>query len=137
MKILEIKNIKKNYHSKNETEAIKDFSLDVYENDFISIVGPSGCGKSTLLSILANLEKKEKGTIKFNKNIKIGYMLQTDCLLEFKTVLENCLLGLELTKTKTPDNINYVKNLLNTYGLKDFINSYPNQLSGGMRQRVL
>lgn len=136
MKLLSIKNIKKNYHSNTEIEAIKDFSLDVYENDFIAIVGPSGCGKSTLLSILAGLEQQSCGKIEFSSNLKIGYMLQTDCLLEFRTVLENCLLGLEIKKQKTVENINYVKELINKYGLKDFINSYPKDLSGGMRQRV-
>ena len=135
MKILEIKNIKKNYHSINEIEAIKDFSLDVYKNDFISVVGPSGCGKSTLLSILSGLEDY-KGEIIIKNNIKIGYMLQKDCLLEFRTVLDNCLLGLEIQKIKTKENIEYVKNLINKYGLKDFINSYPKELSGGMRKRV-
>ncbi len=136
MKLLSIKNISKNYHSNTEIEAIKDFTLDVYKNDFIAIVGPSGCGKSTLLSILAGLEKESCGKIEFSSNLKIGYMLQTDCLLEFRTVLDNCLLGLEINNTKTVENINYVKELLNKYGLKDFINSYPKDLSGGMRQRV-
>ncbi len=136
MKLLSIKNIKKNYHSSNEIEAIKDFSLDVYKNDFISIVGPSGCGKSTLLSILAGLEKESCGNIIHYNNIKIGYMLQNDCLLEFKNVLDNCLLGLEIQNKKTVENIKYVKELINKYGLKDFINSYPKELSGGMRQRV-
>ena len=136
MKLLSIENISKNYHSNIEIEAIKDFSLDVYKNDFIAIVGPSGCGKSTLLSILAGLEQQSCGKIEYNKDLKIGYMLQTDCLLEFKTVLQNCLLGLEIKKQNTVENIEYVKNLLNKYGLKDFINSYPKELSGGMRQRV-
>ena len=136
MKILEIKDIKKNYHSLNEVEAIDNFSLDVSKNDFIAIVGPSGCGKSTLLSILCGLEKETSGLVKYKENIKIGYMLQTDCLLEFKTVLENCLIGLEIKKIKTKENIEYVKNLINKYGLKDFINSYPKELSGGMRKRV-
>ncbi len=136
MKLLSIKNISKNYHSNTEIEAFKDFTLDVYKNDFIALVGPSGCGKSTLLSILAGLEKESCGKIEFSSNLKIGYMLQTDCLLEFRTVLDNCLLGLEINNTKTVENINYVKELLNKYGLKDFINSYPKDLSGGMRQRV-
>ena len=137
MKLLSIKNMSKNYHSDTEIEAIKDFSLDIFKNDFIAIVGPSGCGKSTLLSILAGLEQQSCGKIIYNENIKIGYMLQTDCLLEFKTVLENCLLGLEIKKQKTVENINYVKKLINKYGLKNFINSYPKDLSGGMRQRVV
>ena len=64
-------------------------------------------------------------------------MLQNDCLLKWRTILENCLLGLEINNSLTEENRNYVINLLNTYGLKDFINSYPSSLSGGMRQRVV
>ena len=95
-KILEIKNLSKNYLSKEGiVNAIKDISFEVYEKDFIAIVGPSGCGKSTLLSILANLENKTSGLIKYNnKDIKIGYMFQQDCLFDHLTILENCLLGL-------------------------------------------
>lgn len=136
MKILEIKNLSKNYQSEKEIKAIENINLDVEENDFIAIVGPSGCGKSTLLSILGGLENKSSGTIKTKENLTIGYMLQNDCLLEFKTVLDNCLIGLELKKIKTKENIEYVKHLLKTYGLEEFIHSYPKSLSGGMRQRV-
>ena len=97
-KLLEIKNLKKRYHDKNgETLAIENINLDIYENEFISVVGSSGCGKSTLLSILANLEDKSEGTIKYKKeNIRIGYMLQKDSLLPWRTILDNCLLGLEI-----------------------------------------
>lgn len=138
-KILEIKNLKKYYHDKeSETLAIKDLSLNVYENEFISIVGTSGCGKSTLLSILANLENKSDGEIIFNKdNLKIGYMLQKDSLFPWRTVLENCLIGPEIEKTLTEEKRKRVITLLEKYGLKDFINKYPSSLSGGMRQRVL
>ncbi len=138
-KILEIKNLKKYYHDKeSETLAIKDLSLNVYENEFISIVGTSGCGKSTLLSILANLENKSDGEIIFNKdNLKIGYMLQKDSLFPWRTVLENCLIGPEIENTLTEEKRKKVICLLEKYGLKDFINKYPSSLSGGMRQRVL
>ena len=137
-KILEIKNLKKYYHDKeSETLAIKDLSLNVYENEFISIVGTSGCGKSTLLSILANLENKSDGEIIFNKdNLKIGYMLQKDSLFPWRTVLENCLIGPEIENTLTEEKRKKVICLLEKYGLKDFINKYPSSLSGGMRQRV-
>lgn len=137
-KILEIKNLKKYYHDKeSETLAIKDLSLNVYENEFISIVGTSGCGKSTLLSILANLENKSDGEIIFNKdNLKIGYMLQKDSLFPWRTVLENCLIGPEIEKALTEEKRKRVITLLEKYGLKDFINKYPSSLSGGMRQRV-
>lgn len=129
--------MKKIYHSKtNETLAVKDFSLKIEDGDFIAIVGPSGCGKSTILNILAGLDNKSGGIIKFKDNINIGYMPQEDCLLNWRTVLNNCLLGLEIKKDLTEEKKIKIIKLLNDYGLKDFINSYPNQLSGGMRQRV-
>ena len=137
MKILEVKNLKKSYHTlKNEITALDDISFSVNKGEFISIVGPSGCGKSTILSILSNLINKSDGEININKNTNIAYMLQDDCLLPFKTILENCLIGLEINNCLNEDNKKYVINLLNTYGLGDFINSYPKNLSGGMRQRV-
>lgn len=137
-KILSIQNIKKNYHDlKEEIPAIKDISLHIYENEIISIVGPSGCGKSSLLSILANIESKSGGEIKYYKdNIKIGYMLQKDSLFPWKTILDNCLIGLEITKEKDKGKKERVINLLKKYGLEDFMYKYPNSLSGGMRQRV-
>lgn len=136
--LLKINNLSKNYLSNlGEIPAIKDISFDLLEKDFIAVVGPSGCGKSTLLSILANLENKTNGEIIYNKeNIKIGYMFQQDCLFDHLTILDNCLLGLKIQgKIKDKDK-DYVINLLNTYGLKDFIDKYPKNLSGGMRQRV-
>lgn len=135
--ILEIHDLSKIYHSKDdETLAVENFSIDLEEGKFIAIVGPSGCGKSTILSILAGLEEKSNGEISLKQGKKIGYMLQQDSLFNWRTVLDNCLLGLELNNNLNKENKEYVINLLNTYGLKDFINSYPNQLSGGMRQRV-
>lgn len=135
--ILKIKNLKKIYHTKtSETLAVEDFSFDIREGEFIAIVGPSGCGKSTILSVLCGLEEKSSGEIKFNSNTKIGYMLQQDSLFEWRNILDNCLLGLEINKTLNEDTKAHVINLLTTYGLKDFIYTYPDNLSGGMRQRV-
>ena len=135
--ILKIKNLKKNYHTpKEEIEAIEDFSFDLCENEFVAIVGPSGCGKSTILSILSGIENMSSGDIKNLNNSSIGYMLQSDNLFEWRTILENCLLGLEMNGKLNEENKKYVLSLLETYGLKDFINSYPSNLSGGMRQRV-
>ena len=135
--ILKIKNLKKIYHTKTqEIMAVKDFSFDIKKGDFIAFVGPSGCGKSTILSILCGLEKKSDGIINLDKNEKIGYMLQQDSLFEWRNILNNCLLGLEINNTLNEDSKNKVINLLTTYGLKDFIYSYPDNLSGGMRQRV-
>ena len=136
--VLKIEHLKKFYHDQNgEIEAIKDIDLDIYDKEFLSIVGPSGCGKSSLLSILSSLEKATSGNIKFgHNNIKIGYMLQNDSLFPWRTILDNCLIGLEITHELNDDNKNKVIKLLNTYGLGDFIYKYPNSLSGGMRQRV-
>ena len=136
--ILSIKNLKKIYHTdKEEILAVDNFSLNINKGDFIAIVGPSGCGKSTILSILCNLENKSDGEIKIKNNFKIGYMLQEDCLFEWLNILDNCLLGLKINNSLNEKNKNYVIDLLNTYGLKDFIYSYPDNLSGGMRQRVV
>lgn len=135
--LLKIKDLSKNYHTKkDETLAVDNFSFDLKNGEFVAIVGPSGCGKSTILNILAGLDTKSSGEIILSDNTKMGYMLQQDALFNWKNVLENCLLGLEINKTLTKENKDYVLDLLNTYGLKDFINSYPNTLSGGMRQRV-
>ncbi len=135
--IVQIKNISKDFYSKNKiTTAIKNISLDVKDGEFVAIVGPSGCGKSTLLNILCNLDKPTSGQIILKNNAKIGYMLQQDCLFPWLTIFDNCCIGLKIENKLTKENKEYVKNLLYTYGLKDFINSYPNSLSGGMRQRV-
>lgn len=136
--ILVIENLTKIYHSKDgETLAIKDLNLNIKEGEFVAIVGPSGCGKSTLLSILCNLEKKSSGNIIFpKKDIKLGYMLQEDTLFPWLNILDNSLLGLKIQKELTKEKKENVLKLLDTYGLKDFIKKYPNNLSGGMRQRV-
>ena len=135
--ILKINNLKKAYHTKrNEVLAVDNFSFTLYEGEFVAIVGPSGCGKSTILSILSGLEDKSGGEIVKDENLKIGYMLQDDALFDNRNILNNSLLGLEINKSLTKDNKEYVLDLLQTYGLKDFISSYPENLSGGMRQRV-
>jgi len=135
--ILSIRNLKKIYHDKfGETVAINDLNLDIKDKEIVAIVGPSGCGKSTLLSILANLEKQSSGSILFNGRKKIGYMLQTDSLMPWRTILENALIGLEIGNDLTLDNIKKVTNMLDKYGLSEFKDKYPSNLSGGMKQRV-
>lgn len=137
MDILKVKNLRKIYHTKNnEILAVDNFSLNLKQGEFVAIVGPSGCGKSTILSILCGLDKPSSGTIEIDKNLKFGYMLQGDNLFDWRTIYKNCLLGLELENKLTKENIKYVNKLLDTYGLKDFKKAYPNNLSGGMRQRV-
>lgn len=103
--ILKIKEVTKKYQAKNgELEAIKNVSFSVQEGEFVSIIGPSGCGKSTLLSIIAGLEKKTSGNIWIQGeevngiSDKIGYMLQKDSLLEWRTIYDNVLFGLEIRR---------------------------------------
>ena len=135
--ILKIRNLKKTYHDiKGEIKAIEDINIDVSNKEFIAIVGPSGCGKSTLLKILAGLEKESSGSILFNGKKKIGFMLQTDSLFPWKTVLENSLIGLEIENKKNDKTIKKVHDLLDKYGLNEFKYKYPSSLSGGMKQRV-
>jgi NitT/TauT family transport system ATP-binding protein len=142
-KILEVKNIGKRYQNKEgEVQALKNVNFVVKEGEFVSIIGPSGCGKSTLLSIIAGLETKSEGEIYIENEIvngispKIGYMLQRDCLLEWKNILNNTLFGLEIKGIKNKENIEYVEELLKKYNLYEFKDKYPSELSGGMRQRV-
>lgn len=135
--LMSVDNLSKNYHTKNnEIEAIKDLSFPIYEDEILAIVGPSGCGKSTLLSILANIEEKSSGKIESNRPTKIGYMLQSDSLFPWLTIIDNALLGLDIQNKKNKNNIDKVNLLLKKYGLYDFKDQYPHNLSGGMRQRV-
>jgi NitT/TauT family transport system ATP-binding protein len=135
--ILIVNNLGKTYQTINEEiKAVDNFSLSLKDGELLSIVGPSGCGKSTILSILCGLETDYDGSIKLSDGKTLGYMLQQDSLFEWLTILDNCLLGLKINHTLDNNTKQYVINLLNTYGLKDFINSYPSCLSGGMRQRV-
>lgn len=134
--VLSINNISKIYHTpKEEIIALDNISINIEQGDFVAIVGPSGCGKSTLLSILNKQETVTKGKIDYH-NQTIGYMLQEDALFEWLNVLDNCLLGLKIKNQLNKKAKQYVLELLSKYGLKDFIYSYPQNLSGGMRQRV-
>ena len=141
--ILEVKGIGKRYQNKDgEVQALKNVNFRVKPGEFVSIIGPSGCGKSTLLSIIAGLEEKSEGEIYIqNEKVtgvspKIGYMLQRDCLLEWRTIFSNALFGLEVKGKKSKENIEYVESLLKKYSLYDFKDKYPSEISGGMRQRA-
>ena len=122
------------YDLKKETKVLNDLSFKIKEGNIYALIGPSGCGKSTILNLVANIIKPTSGIIIKPQNI--GYMFQKDNLLEWLTVIDNVLIGLKINKKLTNEKIIYAKELLVKYGLKDFIDSYPNELSGGMRQRV-
>ena len=133
--IVSLDNVSLRYHSvSGETPAVSHLNLEVLPGEFICIVGPSGCGKSSILSMLAGLLSPSQGSIRVDG--EIGYMLQKDYLLEWRSIRSNALLGLEIQKKLTKENIEYVDTLLEQYGLGDFKEHYPYQLSGGMRQRV-
>ena len=141
--IVSVKNLYLNYHQKTgETQALKNISFDVKKHEFISLVGPSGCGKSTLLSLISGLLKPSAGEIIVDgqppspKSCKTGYMFQKDSLFEWRDIESNVLLGLEIQHKKNSESVAYANNLIDKYGLHDFKKHKPNQLSGGMRQRV-
>jgi len=142
-KLLSIENVNLIYHSpKSETLALKDLNFEISSGEFISIVGPSGCGKTTILSLVAGILKPTNGEILINgKQInsigsQTGYMFQRDNLFEWLTIWKNVTLGLSFKKRNTTENQQYAKELINKYGLSGFEKHYPNELSGGMRQRV-
>ncbi len=141
--ILEFFNVNFIYHTIScETLSLKNISFKLNKGEFISFVGPSGCGKTTLLNMIAGLAPATTGDIQINgipiteSNTNIGYMLQKDHLLEWRTIYKNLTLGLEIQHKLDKMHIEIIDDLLKTYGLWDFRNSYPRQLSGGMRQRA-
>lgn len=137
IKLLELDNVSLSYYSlKKETKALQNVSFNIFEGEFVSIVGPSGCGKTTILSLITSLIKPSGGKIKTKKDTSFGYMFQKDLLFDWQTILQNICIGLNIQKKLTPENVNYAKSLAIKYGLKDFLNSYPKELSGGMRQRT-
>ncbi len=131
------------YHSlKGETDVISDMSFQVYDGEFVAFVGPSGCGKSTLLSLIAGLLTPTSGNILINNleaktaGKNIGYMLQKDHLLEWRSTIKNLTLGLEVQNKLTESSYIMINQMLSTYGLVKFQNAKPSELSGGMRQRA-
>lgn len=135
--LLEADNVGLIYHQPDgETLAVDNISFSVNRGEFLSIVGPSGCGKTSILSMIAGLISPSRGTITLHSHYRPGYMLQRDHLLDWRTVEGNVLLGLQVKGIMDDASRAFANNLLGTYGLKDFANSYPRQLSGGMRQKV-
>lgn len=136
------------YHTlSGEIKALENISFKILPGEFIAIVGPSGCGKSTLLNIIAGQITDYVGTLNFystspysrqdkSANIPIGYMLQHDHLFPWRTIFQNVCLGLEIKNAMTKENMDYINSLLTKYGLYDFKDQKPSQLSGGMRQRA-
>ncbi len=143
MSFLQLNAISHVYLTKSAAkEAISNLSFAIEEGEFVSLLGPSGCGKSTLLSIISGLVKPTEGSVSLQNEIinspgeRMGYMLQQDYLFPWKTIEENCFIGLKLLNKLTADKKEQTLELLDSMGLSDVRSAYPDQLSGGMRQRV-
>ncbi len=143
--IVTAENLSKIYGQANATtQALKDVSLSIEEGEFVSIVGPSGCGKSTLLRIIADLDAPTRGTLTVNgktpeqarKNRDYGFVFQAPTLYEWRTVVRNVQLPLEVMGTPRREWSERVNKMLALVGLADFHHHYPWQLSGGMQQRA-
>lgn len=134
--IVEVRNLCKSFYNREgELKVLDDINFSLKEGDVLTLVGPSGSGKSTLLNILTKLLKPTSGDIYINGNI--GYMFQRDNLLEWRNIMDNITIGLEIQgKKNDKESLERIEKLLKTYDLWDFRNMYPKQLSGGMKQRV-
>jgi NitT/TauT family transport system ATP-binding protein len=142
--MLSIKNLNKTYHTEegDEVVALSDINLDVADKEFVCFIGPSGCGKTTLLRITAGLEKPDSGTLTVNNEpIKgpgpdRGMVFQEYSLFPWRTVLKNITFSLELKKIPKSEREKIARDFLEVVGLSKFADSYPHELSGGMKQRV-
>lgn len=135
MNVLEFNNVSKDFCSKNTVlKVLDDISFTVDEGEIIAFTGPSGAGKSTILNLISGLITPTSGKVSVNG--KIGYMFQKDHLFEWKNIYKNVILGLEIQKNINEQTLAAVERMLKVYGLWEFRDSYPSQLSGGMRQRV-
>jgi NitT/TauT family transport system ATP-binding protein len=140
---VELRDVGLRYFSREgETEALKGISLSIAPGEFVAIIGPSGCGKSTLLSLISGIVVPTEGAVSIDgkpvtgPSRKVGYMLQQDYLFEWRTILENTLLGAEIQGVPLAKARERATQLLTRYGLGQFLNHLPRQLSGGMRQRA-
>ncbi|MDB5572656.1 MAG: transporter ATP-binding protein [Hyphomicrobiales bacterium] len=138
-----VENVTLNYYTpERETLALANVSLGVQPGEFVAIVGSSGCGKSTLLSLISGLIRPSQGAVSIGgarisaPSPRVGYMFQKDTLLEWRTVLENALIGAELLGLDMKKARMRAEDLLVRYGLGEFLHAFPGQLSGGMRQRA-
>lgn len=137
--LLQLDNIAKSFGS---TVALEPTSLTIEDGSFVAIVGPSGCGKSTLFNVIAGLLKPDSGEVHVADQVvtgtsgHVGYMLQKDLLMPWRTVEDNITMAARLTRGVTSDDRAEARRVATQYGLGEFLRHYPHALSGGMRQRV-
>ena len=133
--MVKVVNLTKDFYTKEgEMQVLSNISFTLFQGEILSLLGPSGSGKSTILNILTKLLEPTSGSVTINGTV--GYMFQKDNLLEWRNIMDNITIGLEIQKKKTDEAMERVERLLKTYDLWDFRNMYPKELSGGMRQRV-
>lgn len=140
---LQISGLSKSFDTdEGRLPVVQNLTFDIKERDFVSLIGPSGCGKTTIFNIVAGLLPYDGGTMTFRGERvdglrgRIGYMMQKDLLFPWRTVLQNCLLGVEMAPAKREGARDRALSWLRTLGMSDFANAYPSTLSGGQRQRV-
>jgi NitT/TauT family transport system ATP-binding protein len=139
-----LRNVRKVYRARGqEFLAVSDVTVDVQEGELISLVGPSGCGKTTVLKILAGLHEADGGTVEignartpFDPARDIGMVFQQALLLKWRTILDNVLLPAEIVGLPMQAARARARDLLNLVGLSGYEDKYPQQLSGGMQQRI-
>lgn len=135
MKVLKLENLSKTFYTEiGELKVLDNINFDVSAGEIVAILGPSGAGKSTILNLISGLLSPSEGKVEVNG--ELGYMFQRDQLFDWRTVWKNVILGLEIKKEKDPKRKEDVRKMLEKYGLLEFINNYPYELSGGMRQRI-
>ena len=134
--MVKVVNLTKDFYTKEgEMQVLSNISFTLFQGEILSLLGPSGSGKSTILNILTKLLEPTSGSVTINGTV--GYMFQKDHLLEWRSIMDNITLGLEIMhKINDKKSMERIERLLKTYGLWDFRNMYPKELSGGMRQRV-
>jgi len=135
--MIEIKNLTVSLgYGTNRRVILEDVNLSVQKGECISIVGPSGCGKTSLLRALLNLIEHDKGTIYFDKKLSIAYVQQNPLLLPWRKLIQNATLGLEIRGMIDNGYRDRINGIIDEFGLTKFKDYYPNQLSGGMKQKV-
>ncbi|HUV82406.1 MAG TPA: ABC transporter ATP-binding protein, partial [archaeon] len=142
--MLEVKNICKIYEADDGdgVQALQNINIEVKDKEFVCIIGPSGCGKTTLLRIIAGLEKPDSGSVTLNNETILapgpdrGMVFQEYSLFPWRTVLKNITFSLELKKIPKAERNKIANEYLELVGLEMFADSYPHELSGGMKQRV-
>jgi ABC-type nitrate/sulfonate/bicarbonate transport system ATPase subunit len=139
---LSLQRVSKTFNGERPVQALAEISFDIRQGEFVSLIGQSGSGKSTLCNLIAGLLTPDSGEIRLDGRLingqtgHVGYMLQRDLLMPWRSVLQNVILGAEIARQPLEQARQRARALLPLFGLEGFADAYPRQLSGGMRQRA-